>query len=121
MKSLYIFFIALAFIPGGFIISLIILSVNYLLPKFRTKTKGDPKEKNIKNTFVPNCKNEYFSVNSLVFMLRQGFVTISMMPDDVKARVEVELMNIHPELKNKSKISKWKINSYSNDVMEEMK
>ena len=81
----------------------------------------DPEEKNIKNTFVSNCRNETFSVNQLVFMLRQGFVTISMMPDDVKARVEVELMNKHPELKTRSKISKWKMKSYSNDVMEEMK
>lgn len=61
--------------------------------------KGDPDEKNIENTFVPNCSNEKFSVNGLVFMMRQGFVKLSMMPDDVKARVEVQLLKNHPEIK----------------------
>ena len=83
--------------------------------------KGDPKESNIKNTFVSNCRNETFSVNCLVFMLRQGFVTISMMPKNVKIRVEAELMERHPELKTKLKIPKWKMNSFSDDSLEEMK
>ena len=60
--------------------------------------KGDPEEYNIKNTFVPLCKNETFSVKSLVHMMRQGFVDISMMPDDVKPRVELELIKQHPQL-----------------------
>ncbi len=63
--------------------------------------KGDPKEHNIKNTFVPLCKNKTFSVASLVYMLGQGFVDISMMPDDVKPRVELELMRQHPEVLEK--------------------
>ena len=82
---------------------------------------GDPKESNIKNTFVPLCKNKTFSVSCLVFMLRQGFVTISMMPKNVEIRVEAELMERHPELKTKLKIPKWKMNSFSNDSLEEMK
>lgn len=61
--------------------------------------KGDPKEHNIENTFVPNCTNKTFSVGSLVYMLRQGFVKLSMMPDDIKARVEAELLKRHPEIK----------------------
>ena len=88
--------------------------------------KDDPHEKNIKNTFVSNCRNETFSVNQLVFMLRQGFVTISMMPDDVKPRVELELMRQHPAILKKhpeliKKHPEWKINSFSDDSLEEMK
>ena len=91
-----------------------------------TITKGDPKEYNIENTFVPLCKNKTFSVRSLVHMLRQGFVTISMMPDDVKPRVEKELIKRHPEiLKKHPEIIKrhpeWKINSFSDNVLEESK
>ncbi len=61
--------------------------------------KGDPIEHNITNTFVPNCSNKTFSVDSLVFMLRQGFVKINTIPEDVRARVEVELLKKHPEIK----------------------
>lgn len=60
--------------------------------------KGDPVEQNITNTFVPNCSNKTFSVDSLVFMLRQGFVKLDMMPDDIKARVEAQLLKNHPEI-----------------------
>jgi len=88
--------------------------------------KGDPVEKNIKNTFVPLCKNQTFSVNQLVFMLRQGFVNFSMMPDDVKIRVEKELIKRHPKiLKKHPEINKkhpeWNINSFSDDSLEKMK
>jgi len=88
--------------------------------------KGDPKEPNIKNTFVPLCKNKTFSVNSLVHMLMQGFVTISMMPKDVKVRVEKELIKRHPEILKKhpeiiKKHPEWKINSFSDDSLEKMK
>ncbi len=62
---------------------------------------GDPEKSNIKNTFVPNCTNETFSVNNLVFMLKQGFVKLSMIPEDVKFRVEDELIKRHPEIKTK--------------------
>ena len=88
--------------------------------------KGDPEEKNIKNTFVSNCRNETFSVNQLVFMLRGGFVTISMMPKDVKVRVEKELIKRHPEVLKKhpeliKRHPEWKIYSFSDDSLEEMK
>jgi len=88
--------------------------------------KGDPKESNIKNTFVPLCKNKTFSVSCLVHMLSQGFVTISMMPDDVKPRVEKELIKRHPEILKKhpeiiKKHPEWKINSFSDNVLEESK
>ena len=91
-----------------------------------TITKGDPKEHNIKNTFVPLCKNKTFSVRSLVHMLRQGFVTISMMPDDVKPRVELELMRQHPEILKKhpeliKRHPEWNINSFSDDSLEKLK
>jgi len=87
---------------------------------------SDPKESNIKNTFVPLCKNQTFSVNCLVHMLMQGFVTISMMPDDVKVRVEKELIKRHPEVLKKhpeiiKKHPEWKINSFSDDSLEKMK
>jgi len=71
--------------------------------------KGDPVELNIKNTFVPNCKNETFSVNNLVFMLRQGFVKFYMIPEDIKMRVEAELIKRHPELLEKHPEIKAKI------------
>ena len=88
--------------------------------------KGDPKEPNIKNTFVSNCRNETFSVNQLVFMLRQRFVNFSMMPKDVKVRVEKELIKRHPEILKKhpeiiKKHPEWKINSFSDDSLEKMK
>jgi len=63
--------------------------------------KGDPVELNVKNTFVPNARNKTFSINNLVFMLRQGFVKFSDIPEDVKYRVEAELMKRHPEIKTK--------------------
>jgi len=53
--------------------------------------KGDPVQSNIKNTFVPNCKNETFSINNLVFMLRQGFVKNRMIPEEIKVRMREEL------------------------------
>ena len=88
--------------------------------------KGDPKESNIKNTFVSNCRNETFSVNCLVFMLRQGFVNFSMMPKDVKVRVEKELIKRHPEVLKKhpeliKRHPEWNINSFSDDSLEKMK
>ena len=63
--------------------------------------KSDPKERNIENTFVPNCGDKMLSVGSLAYMLRQGFVTLDMMPDDVKSRVEIQLMKNYPEILEK--------------------
>ena len=115
MKLSYFFLIVLAFLPRRLIISLM-----FLIRKLSIMN-GDPEESNIKNTFVSNCRNETFSVNNLVFMLRQGFVKFSMMPKNVKIRVEAELMERHPELKTRLKIPKWKINSFSDNVLEESK
>ena len=81
---------------------------------------ADPKKANIKNTFVTNCRNEY-SVNQIIFGLEHGFIKFRILPEDVKFRVSVEILKLHPEIKRELKISKWKMNSYSNDVMEEMK
>jgi hypothetical protein len=53
--------------------------------------KGDPVESNIKNTFVPNCDNDTFSINNLVFMLRQGFVKNRMIPEDIMVRIKQEI------------------------------
>ncbi len=61
--------------------------------------KSDPQSPNIKNTFVPNCRNEYFSVNHIISGLRQGFIKFSQIPEDVKYRVEAELLKRHPEIK----------------------
>jgi len=63
--------------------------------------KGDPKERNIENTFVPNCGDKMLSVGSLEYMLRQGFVTLDMMPNDIRERVEIEIMRQHPEILQK--------------------
>jgi hypothetical protein len=88
--------------------------------------KGDPKERNIENTFVPNCGDKMLSVGSLEYMLRQGFVTLDMMPDDVKVRVEKELIKRHPEVLKKhpeliKRHPEWNINSFSDDSLEELK
>lgn len=62
---------------------------------------GDPVQSNIKNTFVPNCTNKTFSINNLVFMLRQGFVKKSMIPQEIKIRMTEELAKRHSEIKTK--------------------
>ncbi len=63
--------------------------------------KGDPDEASIKNTFVPNCNNESFSISQIIFGLRKGFIKSSMIPEDIKYRVEAELLKRHPEIKTR--------------------
>ena len=83
--------------------------------------KGDPKEPNIKNTFVTNCRNDYFSVSQIIFGLEHGLIKFRILPEDVKFRISVEIMRKHPEIKTQLKISKWKMKSYSKDTLEELK
>jgi len=90
------------------------------LPDFNSM-KGDPKEPNIKNTFVTNCRNEYFSVSQIIFGLEHSFIKFRILPEDVKFRISVEIMRKHPEIKTQLKISKWKMKSYSKETMEKLK
>ncbi len=60
---------------------------------------GDPEKANIKNTWLDNCRNEFFSINQIVFGLQHGFMKFTTLPEDIKYRVEAELMKRHPEIK----------------------
>lgn len=60
--------------------------------------KGDPEEVNITNDFVPNCRNKSFSINQIITGLRQGFIKSNQLPDEIKIRVEAELLKRHPEI-----------------------
>jgi len=62
---------------------------------------GDPDKTNIKNDFVTNCRNEFFSVDQIIFGLQHGFIKSSTLSEDVKIRVEAELIKRHPEIKTK--------------------
>ncbi len=62
---------------------------------------GDPQKTNIKNDFVNNCRNEFFSVDQIIFGLQHGFIKSSTLSEDVKIRVEAELIKRHPEIKTK--------------------
>ena len=44
----------------------------------------DNKTDVIKNTFLPNCDNEYLSVNAIVFFLRNGMAQSEQIPDELK-------------------------------------
>ena len=52
--------------------------------------KGDPYEKNIPNTFAPNCRNKKFSVAMLAGSLKYGFIDTKKFPPDVAKRVWAE-------------------------------
>jgi len=62
---------------------------------------GDPERQNIKNSFVSNARNDYFSINQIIFGLHHGFIKSTTLPVDVKVRVQEELRKRHPELKTK--------------------
>lgn len=43
----------------------------------------DHKAKVIKNTFLPNCRSKYLSVNALVSFLRNGFAQNDDIPKEI--------------------------------------
>jgi len=53
--------------------------------------KVDPEEKNIKNDFAQNMRNEYFSVNNIISCLQHGFMSMSKLPPEIADRVQEEL------------------------------
>ncbi len=53
--------------------------------------KIDPDEKNIKNDFASNMRNEYFSVNNIISCLQHGFMRMSKLPPKIADRVQEEL------------------------------
>ena len=54
----------------------------------------DPEEKNIKNDFAPNMRNEYFSIDGIIHCLRHGFMQMSKLPPEIADRVQEELNRI---------------------------
>ncbi len=54
----------------------------------------DPKEKNIKNDFAPNMRNEYFSINGIIHCLRHGFMQQDKLPPELAKTVQEELNRI---------------------------
>jgi len=69
----------------------------------------DPEEKNIKNDFAPNMRNECFSINNIISCLRHGFMQINKLPPGIADRVQYELDQLkmtvsrsqHSEIVNK--------------------
>ncbi len=56
--------------------------------------KGDPEEKNIKNDFAPNMRNECFSVNDIIDCIKGGFMRMSKLPPQLAQTVQEELNRI---------------------------
>jgi len=54
----------------------------------------DPGEKNIKNTFAPNMRNEYFSIDGIIHCLRHGFMQMSKLSPEIAEIVQEELNRI---------------------------
>ena len=70
----------------------------------------DSKIKNIKNTFLPNFRNKFFSIEGLITILSHGFCPIDAIPKDVRDKIEIILDERTVE-----------DNSVSDDTSEEMK
>ncbi len=59
----------------------------------------------IKNTFLLNCKNDYLSVDALVFFLRNGMMQNHQVPDKLKAYIFDTIRGKNPkweDYKNKN-------------------
>jgi len=70
----------------------------------------DTKIVNIKNTFLPNFRNEYFSIEGLITILSHGFCPMKAIPEDITDKIEIILDERTVE-----------DNSISKDTSEEMK
>jgi len=66
----------------------------------------DTKIVNIKNTFLPNFRNKFFSISGLITILSHGFCPIDAIPEDVRKKIEIITVED---------------NSTSKDTSEEMK
>ena len=51
----------------------------------------DPNAQNIENTFMPNCRSKWVSVNGIITLLQGGFCKFSDLPKDVKDKVNIIL------------------------------
>jgi len=69
----------------------------------------DVKIKNIKNTFLPNCRNEWLSINGIIALLQRGFCDMDSLPKEVRKNVEIILEQ-----------RTVRDNSISKDTLEEM-
>jgi len=56
--------------------------------------QGDPEEKNIKNDFAPNLRNESFSVNDIIDCIKGGFMRMNKLPPHIAQRVQEELDSV---------------------------
>jgi len=51
----------------------------------------DSEIENIKNTFLPRCSNEYFSIDGLIVLLQRGFCDMDSLPEEIRKNVEIVL------------------------------
>jgi len=70
----------------------------------------DTKIVNIKNTFLPNFRNEFFCIEDLITGLKQGFFPMRAIPEDVRKKVQIIIEE-----------RTVRDNSISKDTSEEMK
>jgi len=70
----------------------------------------DPKIMNIKNTFLPNCRNEWLSINGIISLLKKGMCSLNSLPEEVEKNVVIIIEQ-----------RTVRMNSISKDTLEEMK
>ena len=70
----------------------------------------DVKIRNIKNTFLPNCRSEWLSINDIILLLKQGFCSLDSLPEKVEKNVVIIIEQ-----------RTVRRNSISKDTLEEMK
>jgi len=44
----------------------------------------DVKIKNIRNTFLSNCRNEWLSINEIISLLKKGMCSLDSLPEEVE-------------------------------------
>jgi len=74
------------------------------------KDNIDVKIKNIKNTFLPNCRNEWLSINDIISLLKKGFCSLDSLPEKVEKNVVIIIEQ-----------RTVRRNSISKDTLKEMK
>ena len=51
----------------------------------------DPYERNIPNTFLPDCRNKMLSVDDLIAGLRVGIISFDVISPEISERVHLEI------------------------------
>jgi len=70
----------------------------------------DVKIENIKNTFLPNCINEWLSIDGIISLLKKGMCSLDSLPEEVEKNVVIIIEQ-----------RTVRMNSISKDTLEEMK